>query len=109
MVIQEGGNQIKSWRNPTSWQSNAGYSRERNQKAIVRRGSRSRAERGFDRRVAPGGASPRPVIQLYPLIFYLYIFPVEFYFVHYVFLQAAVLVLYSLSLYVCIITVFFTS
>ena len=35
MVIQEGGNQIKPWRNQTSWQSNAGYSRERNQKAIV--------------------------------------------------------------------------
>ena len=32
------------------WQSNDGYSRERNQKAIV---SRSRAEHGFDRRVAP--------------------------------------------------------
>ena len=38
MIIQEGGNQIKPWRNQTSWQSNAGYSRERNQKAIVRRG-----------------------------------------------------------------------
>ena len=32
------------------WQSNDGYSRERNQKAIV---SRSRAEHGLDRRVAP--------------------------------------------------------
>ena len=44
MVIQEAGNQIKAWqysgggwRNQTNWQSNDGYSRERNQKAIVSR------------------------------------------------------------------------
>ena len=109
MVIQEGGNQIKSWRNQTNWQSNDGYSRERNQKAIGSRGGEEQSAVSNVGRLAPGGANLRPVIQLYPLIFYLYIFPVEFYFVHYVFLQAAVLVLYSLSLYVCIITVFFTS
>ena len=57
MVIQEAGNEIKAWqysrggwRNQTNWQSNDGYSRERNQKAIVSCGSRSRAERGLDRR-----------------------------------------------------------
>ena len=53
MVIQEGGNQIKSWRNQTNWQANAGYSRERNQKAIRSRSGEEQSAVSNVCRLAP--------------------------------------------------------